>query len=115
MVSNGFEIGAAFGVVSGLVVVALLAPALALALAWLALLALFAEFAALVTVHAASLRVESMCGRPRVGRKVDRRADGKLIAARWWLRVGSLARGLLACLSGWLERLGCGAPWQHII
>lgn len=77
MESNGFEIGAAaFGVVSGLVGV-------------LVVVEVVVEFMVLVAAQAGSLRLESICGRPRdgrYGRNEDRRADGELIAAGWLAR-----------------------------
>jgi len=73
MASNGFEIGTAFGVVSGLV-----------ALAMSLVLVLPTLLAGVVAHVAASLRLESICGRRREDRKdEDGRAgcDCELIAA----------------------------------
>lgn len=72
MASNGFERGRAFGVVSGLGVLAMLVllPPLPLPLALPTLLAP-AE-----AQDAASLRLESICGRPREDRKEVGRAAG---------------------------------------
>lgn len=81
MESNGFEIGAAaFGVVSGLVVVLVVV---------VVEVEVEVEFMVLVAAQAGSLRLESICGRPRDGRdgrNEDRRADGELIAAGWLAR-----------------------------
>jgi len=84
MESNGFEIGAAaFGVVSGLLVA--LALVVVVGVVGVIVLGLVAAAA-----HAGSLRLESICGKPRDGsdgRNEDRRAgadadaDGELIAA----------------------------------